>query len=607
MSDRDKKYRKNWTDYLLIALLALGCFLLLCSVFETNNSLVNGIVMGKVFTFNNAILLIGGSLCFCCIVNFKRSFSFNLADGLLLLLVGIVCITYDWHLNPEPEKLLFGGQLVMLWFMLRIILTVYPSLRFFFLVIIVCTGAIEALWGLQQLYGLRMSNHSHFSLTGSFFNPGPYSGYLAVILPLAIHLALRASNYKRNRWWETHTILYYFAWGAVALIVIVLPAGMSRTAWIAAIIASSWVYWQQFIGLKKTREWIVAHKTLAGTVFTVGSIILTGLFVAAFLMKQDSANGRLLMWKISSKTIMVQPVTGTGLGGFPSAYAETQANYFEVENGSDLERLVAGCPEYAFNEFLQIGVEQGLVGLFLFCLWIGSIIYFGIQKHQIGAVGSIIALLIFAFSSYPLQLPCFWILLVFCSVICVTNHRRRRGLPIYLGFVVAILSCGLSYAQKEYLPAYQKWTIVKSLYNNNAYEAAIPGYIELYSKLKHKPEFLFELGQCQSRTKQFDIAIEMFERASALSADPMIHYMIAKNKQEQRKYEEAETILIRAINILPERIYPYYLLSRLYSVPEFYHKDKLQAAIDSVLTKEPKVNSMAIREMRDEVKAIIVK
>lgn len=39
------------------------------------------------------------------------------------------------------------------------------------------TGAIEALWGLAQLYGFTPSHHSRFELTGSFFNPGPYSGF----------------------------------------------------------------------------------------------------------------------------------------------------------------------------------------------------------------------------------------------------------------------------------------------------------------------------------------------------------------------------------------------------------------------------------------------
>ena len=52
------------------------------------------------------------------------------------------------------------------------------------------TGAIEAIWGLAQLYGFTPSQHSRFELTGSFFNPGPYSGFLVAILPLALYYTL---------------------------------------------------------------------------------------------------------------------------------------------------------------------------------------------------------------------------------------------------------------------------------------------------------------------------------------------------------------------------------------------------------------------------------
>ena len=53
--------------------------------------------------------------------------------------------------------------------------------------VLVMLGGIEAVWGLRQLYGYAVSNHSLYVLTGSFFNPGPYSGYLAMILPVCLY------------------------------------------------------------------------------------------------------------------------------------------------------------------------------------------------------------------------------------------------------------------------------------------------------------------------------------------------------------------------------------------------------------------------------------
>ena len=36
----------------------------------------------------------------------------------------------------------------------------------------------SGLWGLLQVYGYEPSKHSLYALTGSFYNPGPYSGFL---------------------------------------------------------------------------------------------------------------------------------------------------------------------------------------------------------------------------------------------------------------------------------------------------------------------------------------------------------------------------------------------------------------------------------------------
>ena len=87
----------------------------------------------------------------------------------------------------------------------------------------------------------------------------------------------------------------------------------------------------------------------------------------------------------------------------------------------------------------------------------------------------------------------------------------------------------------------------------------------------------------------------------------MIRYMIAKNRQTLGDYREAEEELLQAIGILPERLYPYYLLAKLYAEPEFHQADKLRAAAGAVLSKEPKVETTAIWETREEVKKIIDK
>ena len=87
-------------------------------------------------------------------------------------------------------------------------------------------GIIESIWGLGQLYGAVLSHHSQFLLTGSFYNPGPYTGFLAMIFPVAFY-----------EWWhrrkEPKSIAGNVAWAAMLLIGCLIPCGMSRTAWLA--------------------------------------------------------------------------------------------------------------------------------------------------------------------------------------------------------------------------------------------------------------------------------------------------------------------------------------------------------------------------------------
>ena len=588
-----------------IFLLSTGGTLLLCTPLIHTTELVNGLVIGKMCWFHLVMLFFSVCVFFVALTKRATAIAFSSSDLLLLTFTGIVLITYKWSLNPEPEKLIFTGQLVILWFLLRYILTAYREFNFFFLFVGMLTGLVEAVWGMQQLHGYAYSNHSLFRLTGSFFNPGPYCGYLAAVLPVCLWAALK---FQKG--------MHYFAWICVGAILIVLPAGMSRSAWMAAVVACGWVYWTERIGWEKAKAAYIRYKNATIPFIAIVAILAGCAIAGVYGMKRDSADGRLLMWKVTGKAIAGQPLAGTGLGGFPAAYAEAQGEYFATGTATGQEKQVAGCPEYAFNEYLQIGLEQGIGGLIVFVLWLGSMGYYGIRNRQHGVVGGVLALAVFAVSSYPLQLPSFWMILVFLGAICVTKdgtQARSSALPVSSAYPITIISL-LSLAsvclfilQKGQYEVYKRWGRMQTVYNNKAYESVSEDYKDLHDKLKHKPEFLFEEAQCLSKTGRYAEAIRVLERAKRLSGDPMIRYMIAKNRQATGDYREAERELLHAIGILPERLYPYYLLAKLYAEPAFYQADKFRAASGAVLTKEPKVESSAIREMRTEIKKIVEK
>lgn len=598
------KYRQ----YISYSLLAIGGIFLLCTVFATDTGLANGLVVGKVFWFHLAMLLLAVcSLVAAVLTKPVKPFGFSVADGLVLVLAAIVALTYNRQLDPEPEKMLFGGQLVVLWFLLRFILTGWPQLQLFFLAVVVATGGMEAVSGMRQLHGFEGSNHSLFKLTGDFYNPGPYSGYLAIVLPVCLWMILG----------QTKIYLHYLGWIGLLAIIVMLPAGMSRTAWVAATVSCGWVYWMQRIGWEKTKRYMNGNRTLTIVSSILILISIAGALAGIYRLKADSANGRLLLWKVTGQAIREQPWTGTGTGGFPAAYAEAQAEYFTSGKASETERMVAGCPEYGFNEFLQIGLEQGLVGLMVFVGLLSYSLFRGVKNRQVGAAGGILALIVFGLASYPLQLPEFWVVLVVLMVLANSDTpvdadthptfspKRRKILSVAMIGMLAICCGWIFRQQKGYYEGYKKWNTLKMLYNSKAYEAAGEGYEELIPLMGHKPELLFEAAQCLSKSERFEKANQLLERAMKLSSDPMIHYMAAKNEQSMGNYQKAENLLLHAIDMLPERIYPYYLLVKLYSEPAFFQEDKFIKAADTVLKKEPKVESTAIREMRTEVTKLI--
>ena len=77
----------------------------------------------------------------------------------------------------------------------------------------------------------------------------------------------------------------------------------------------------------------------------------------------DSADGRLLMWKVSAKAVMEHPWQGVGWANVAGAYGDAQERYFASGAATEQEEYVAGAPEYVFNEYLQVAMAWGVPAL----------------------------------------------------------------------------------------------------------------------------------------------------------------------------------------------------------------------------------------------------
>ena len=413
--------------------------------------------------------------------------------------------------------------------------------------LLILAGTMEAVWGLLQVYGYEPSNHSLYALTGSFYNPGPYSGFLAMCLPLALH-----------EWLEGRRIWKHLALVALVLMLVVLPSGMSRSAWLAALVASGYV-WAMHYPKAIARYW---------KAFLAGGLLVILLGIGAYHWKKDSADGRLLMWKIAFTEV---PATiGVGWENVAGAYGEAQERYFRQGKGTPQEERVAGAPEYVFNEYLQVGIAWGAPALCGILAVVIVVFCWGHRSRLYGVCGGLFSLAVFAFSSYPFQFLEFILAFLALLVACALGHRK-----LWVRWLALVLGIGLG----VYLSANRPTKNVRRMFE--------------------QAHALHKAGEWQAST-------DLLKETMKVSSDAMVLNIIGKNFQAMGQPKVAEHWFVRSTHRLPNRIYPYYLLAKLYAEhPDVFSKEKLEWAVRMVLEKEAKVESTAIRQMREEVKKML--
>ena len=627
----------------LISLLLYFSFILvLATVFVVDSRFAQGLIFGKNLWFCGSMVLAVVFSIIHFLIN-KQPLRFKLLDIFVFLFIFSVFLsTFGFNGNSvaNSNKIILLSLLFVLYLCLRLILEKerlnFPPIIVFF---VIFTGLVESVWGLFQLYGFKNSQHELFKLTGSFFNPGPYAGYLSVVFPLSLHWFLKSHHQlpvikpgafraddeisnsliylKIKRIFDNFLPVAKKIFGGITCVAIllVLPAAMSRASWLAAIVGSIVVISRLNSVPVMIRKitFKSSSKRLKNFVFVLTTSLLFAAFAGMYYLKKDSADGRLLMWKVSFSALVQHPL-GVGLGNFPSAYGDAQAVYFASGNVSKTEEYVAGNPEYGFNEFLQIGIESGIIGLLLFIGMLVSAFQGLFKSKNWGVMGALVSLLVFACFSYPFSVLPFLTVFVFLLTMSTPGGTRmtrtgrictdkksaiiRSICVICVPVICTTITAFCLWKQYPVYGAYKQWKRNQVYYQTGMYREIIQIYEPLYPYLNDQIQFLFEYGRSLSMSEQPEKSNEVLKRAMQISCDPMLYNIMGKNCQATKEYGLAEKSLRKSALIVPNRIYPYYLLMKLYV--ETGDEEKAYKTASIVLTKEPKVQSTAVREMRQE-------
>ena len=363
----------------------------------------------------------------------------------------------------------------------------------------------ESVLGIMQITRLSHVRNGLFTLTGTFPNPGPYGGFVA--MTMAIACAFLVQHRDRIRGLAGLTSMAAFLSG-----VLVLPASMSRTAWLA-LAASVCV----LLGKRpRVRQWVRFRK--AGTITFVVLLLLA--LVGIFFLKKESAVGRLHIWHMECLAIGDAPVRGHGTGMELGAYGKAQEAYFRTGDRPLSDVLAAGSPEYAFNEYLSAALQWGIPALLAIFLGIG-LVFWGLERKRSCLLYGMIVFSVFAAASYPMTFPLFRAALLL--FVCEALPVRSGGI---VGLALALTLNLAPLAKKDYRTLYQR---AYALFQQGAFEAAIP----------------------------------LLEEGTDISADPMFLVIQGRCHEGLGQPGQAETCYRRASWRVPGRLYPRLLMARL--------------------------------------------
>ena len=367
----------------------------------------------------------------------------------------------------------------------------------------------EGLLGLLQAVGIKVSYNSCFFVTGTFNNPGPYGGLIAILLAFLGSYMIK--NRSAAKW--SIKALVILSSISCALCIIVLPATMSRTAWLALGVAAL------VFGFKELSlaDWIRKQKKVTAIISVIVILAMTGVF----FLKKDSAIGRLHIWHMELRAIAENPLTGHGKGSVLGVYGDTQAEYFAEKERPKIITKVAGCPEYAFNEYFKIGIEYGIPAM-LGVIAILILVIALLLKFRSPFAYGLIAFCVFAFFSYPLE----------------AVHVKSE-------------------TEKE-------WESIRYLTSMELYEDAVGELAPLYDELKDNYRFIYDYGYALHKCKRYQESNEILKEGAKISSDPMFYNIIGKNLEALGLYEEAEEAYIHAHYMVPQRLYPLTLLMRMH-------------------------------------------
>lgn len=563
------------------AIVFLGGCMLLLSQFQVTDGLYGGIDTSNYFA-----LLLGAMVAIVCLVKVPKVL--YRGDAMVFVLFVYLLIHASLTHAMQSREFYLSLSYFALYAVFRVIramlLANYVSFAVMF------GGIYQSCLVLGQLLGYGISNHLRFVVTGSFFNPGPCGIFLAGVFVLAV--AMMKKGYRKVGI-NLMFVRYVTACVTFGVTLVAMVPTMSRAGWIGALVGVMLLYRGEIAAwVNMRRRWVIGGGI-------VGMIVVLTLF---YLLKKDSANGRLFIWQNTVSAYWKTPLFGVGIDGFERAFAGAQHDYFEKEKVLEQDNRhveMAGVVESAFNEPLALFLLLGAVGGVLAAM----VLFFKLQRLTAYSCVAV-ALLVASFFSYTFYIPS--IAIVFLFAVAQLPDRRVRGgryVNVLMFGMIGVVVLYFNFREYGNRWAYREWKKRAVYYTQEDYESAIDDYERLYPILKYNFKFLFEYGHSLHKVGRYEESNIILKRGTRYSADPMFWNIAGNNYLALKQYDQGMTAYLRAYYTCPNRVYPLYLLTKLET--ERGDTTMMNYYGRILLGKRPKVPSLAVDEMKFEIRKML--
>jgi O-antigen polymerase len=459
-----------------------------------------------------------------------------------------------------------------------------------------------SLWSLLFLFyfinEINVPFYSSYSQIILIPNKSVLGILIASQLAFAIPLIILQYNNKRNKFlFFLFAICFCFAF-------VLLVYFNGRASWVAFLV--SIIY-------------IANSKNVISNKFKKSFYVLTLiLIISLFFYKTDSSKGRLLICKISTKIFTDNPLLGVGFGNFKASYNNYQADYFVNHGIETKEALLADNTYFAFNDYYQFLIENGIVG-FTILVIIAFLFYKKIWKAKINetqmplataAKASIICISVAALFSYPLQILPITFQFVFCISVLIflaidnsstITKNRKIFNKLNAAFLILLFITYAAFQINYKNKSAEALELSRAGYKLKAVKA----YKELNGSYFNDGNDVFLYARELYNVGQVTRAKEVLNIAKTKISFNEVYKFSAALEMELKNYKNAEADLKKVVFMIPNRMQPRYNLMEFYLT----QKDTANATYwaNSIKNMPVKVPSETTRSIQQKVKLFLTK